>query len=36
MERAGEAKRYSNEVRERAVRMVLDQQEEHGSQRGRT
>jgi len=27
----GTAKRYSKEVRERAVRMVLDQQGEHGS-----
>jgi transposase-like protein len=28
----GTAKRYSMEVRERAVRLVLEQQSEHGSQ----
>jgi transposase len=28
----GTAKRYSTEVRERAVRLVLEQQAEHGSQ----
>jgi transposase len=31
MEFMGTAKRYSKEVRERAVRMVLEQQGEHGS-----
>jgi transposase len=31
MEFMGTAKRYSKEVRERAVRMVLDSQDEHGS-----
>jgi transposase-like protein len=32
MESTGTAKRYSKEVRERAVRLVLEQQGEHGSQ----
>ena len=32
MEFIGAAKRYSKEVRERAVRLVLEQQAEHGSQ----
>jgi transposase len=31
MEFMGTAKRYSKEVRERAVRMVLESQDEHGS-----
>lgn len=33
MEFMGTAKRYSKEVRERAVRLVLEQQAERGSQR---
>jgi transposase-like protein len=32
----GTAKRYSSEVRERAARMVFEQQAEHGSARGLT
>ena len=32
MESMGTAKRYSTEVRERTVRMVLEHQAEHGSQ----
>ena len=32
MESMGTAKRYSKEVRERAVGLVLEQQAEHGSQ----